>query len=75
MYKSAVDALNKYSPQYLEPLSALLFSSAMLDETMSLLQIRGDVLILGGAAFAIGFEQHQTPASIQGLQSRHEYRP
>ncbi len=36
---------------YLEPLSALLFSAALLGETMSLFQIVGAVLILGGAAF------------------------
>ena len=36
---------------YLEPLSALLFSAALLGETLSLLQIVGAVLILGGAAF------------------------
>jgi drug/metabolite transporter (DMT)-like permease len=35
---------------YLEPLSALLFSAALLGETMSLFQIVGAVLILGGAA-------------------------
>jgi RarD protein len=35
---------------YLEPLSALLFSAALLRETMSLFQIVGAVLILGGAA-------------------------
>ena len=36
---------------YLEPLSALLFSAALLGEKLSLLQIVGAVLILGGAAF------------------------
>jgi drug/metabolite transporter (DMT)-like permease len=36
---------------YLEPLSALLFSAALLGEKMSLFQILGAVLILGGAAF------------------------
>jgi len=35
---------------YLEPLSALLFSAALLGEKLSLLQIFGAVLILGGAA-------------------------
>lgn len=36
---------------YLEPLSALLFSAAILGEKLSLMQITGAVLILGGAAF------------------------
>jgi drug/metabolite transporter (DMT)-like permease len=36
---------------YLEPLSALLFSAVLLGETMSLVQIVGAMLILGGAAF------------------------
>jgi len=37
---------------YLEPLSAVLFSVAILRETMSPLQIMGAVLIIGGAIFA-----------------------
>jgi drug/metabolite transporter (DMT)-like permease len=36
---------------YLEPLSALVFSAAILGEKLSLVQITGAVLILGGAAF------------------------
>jgi drug/metabolite transporter (DMT)-like permease len=36
---------------YLEPLSALLFSAALLGEKLSSVQIVGAVLILGGAAF------------------------
>lgn len=36
---------------YVEPLSALLFSAALLGERMSWLQIGGAMLILGGAAF------------------------
>ncbi|MDR3599108.1 MAG: EamA family transporter [Desulfosporosinus sp.] len=36
---------------YLEPLSALLFSTALLGEKLSFIQIVGAVLILGGAAF------------------------
>lgn len=36
---------------YLEPLSALIFSAAILGEKLSLVQIAGAVLILGGAAF------------------------
>ena len=36
---------------YLEPLSALLFSAALLGENLKFVQIIGTVLILGGAAF------------------------
>jgi drug/metabolite transporter (DMT)-like permease len=36
---------------YLEPLSALIFSAAILGEKLSYVQIAGAVLILGGAAF------------------------
>lgn len=36
---------------YLEPLSALLFSAALLGERLSPLQVLGAALILGGAAF------------------------
>jgi RarD protein len=36
---------------YLEPLSALVFSAAILGEKLSFVQITGAVLILGGAAF------------------------
>ena len=36
---------------YLDPLSALIFSALILHETMSLLQIAGAVLILGGMMF------------------------
>lgn len=36
---------------YLEPLSALIFSAAILGEKLSFVQIAGSVLILGGAAF------------------------
>ena len=42
---------------YLEPLSALLFSAALLGETLSFVQIVGAVLILGGAAFGELFRQ------------------
>ena len=37
---------------YIEPVSALLFSAVFLSEHMSIVQIAGAVLILGGAAFA-----------------------
>jgi drug/metabolite transporter (DMT)-like permease len=36
---------------YLEPLSALIFSATILGEKLSLMQIAGTALILGGAAF------------------------
>lgn len=36
---------------YLEPLSALIFSAAILGEKLSPVQIAGAVLILGGTAF------------------------
>lgn len=42
---------------YLEPLSALLFSAALLGENLSFLQIVGAVLILSGAAFGELFRQ------------------
>lgn len=42
---------------YIEPLSALLFSAALLGETLSLLQVVGAVLILGGAAFGLLFRE------------------
>jgi drug/metabolite transporter (DMT)-like permease len=44
---------------YLEPLSALLFSAALLGEKLGLLQIAGAGLILGGAAFGELFRQKQ----------------
>ena len=42
---------------YLEPLSALLFSAALLGEKLSFVQIVGALLILGGAAFVELFRQ------------------
>jgi drug/metabolite transporter (DMT)-like permease len=36
---------------YLEPLSALAFAAALLGETLSVVQLAGALLILGGAAF------------------------
>jgi drug/metabolite transporter (DMT)-like permease len=44
---------------YLEPLSALFFSAALLGESLSFLQLAGAVLILGGAAFGELFRQKQ----------------
>ena len=44
---------------YLEPLSALFFSAALLGESLGFLQLIGAVLILGGAAFSELFHQKQ----------------
>ncbi|MCL1794334.1 MAG: DMT family transporter [Oscillospiraceae bacterium] len=43
---------------YLEPLSALIFSAALLQERLSFIQAAGAVLILGGAAFGEFFHFH-----------------
>lgn len=43
---------------YLEPLSALIFSAAILGETLTPLQIVGAVLILGGAAYGEMFRSN-----------------
>jgi drug/metabolite transporter (DMT)-like permease len=45
---------------YLEPLSALLFSAALLGERLSAIQILGAALILGGAAFGELWGQKQS---------------
>ncbi len=45
---------------YLEPLSALLFSSALLGENLKPVQIIGTVLILGGAAFGELFREFRS---------------
>lgn len=45
---------------YLEPLSALFFSAALLGESLGFLQLIGAVLILGGAAFGELF--HRKPS-------------
>lgn len=47
---------------YLEPLSALFFSAAFLGESLSLVQLIGAALILGGAAFGELFRQQQVSA-------------
>lgn len=47
---------------YLEPLSALLLSAALLGERLSLVQILGALLILGGAAFGELYRR-QLPAN------------
>jgi len=44
---------------YLEPLSALFFSAALLGESLGFLQLIGAVLILGGAAFSELFRRKQ----------------
>jgi drug/metabolite transporter (DMT)-like permease len=48
---------------YLEPLSALIFSAALLGETLSFAQIVGALLILGGAAFGELFHQQRSAIS------------
>lgn len=45
---------------YLEPLSALLFSALFLGEALSVVQIIGAVLILGGAAYGELFRQQHS---------------
>lgn len=47
---------------YLEPLSAVLFAALFLDERMTLLQLAGAALIIGGAAFSEGTGRRSTPA-------------
>jgi drug/metabolite transporter (DMT)-like permease len=47
---------------YLEPLSALLFSAALLGESLTLVQFAGAGLILGGAAFGEFLRQRTPPA-------------
>lgn len=46
---------------YLEPLSALIFSAAILGENLSLLQSVGAALIIGGAAFGELFGSQKAP--------------
>lgn len=46
---------------YLEPLSALVFSAAILQERLTLVQVAGAALILGGAAFGEFFRRKQAP--------------
>ena len=59
---------------YLEPLSALLFSAALLGENLKLVQIVGAVLILGGAAFGELFRLKLKKVQ-QGLQNGAAGRP
>ncbi len=53
---------------YVEPLSALLFSAALLGETLSLLQTIGAVLILSGAAFGELFREKKIIVRIGSPQ-------
>ncbi|HJV30987.1 MAG TPA: DMT family transporter [Bacillales bacterium] len=46
---------------YLDPFSALIFSAAFLGEKLSLVQMAGAVLILGGAAFGELFRSKNKP--------------
>ncbi len=46
---------------YLEPLSALIFSAAILQERLSFVQVVGAFLILGGAAFGEYFRRMEFP--------------
>lgn len=54
LYFSSMQKLHAHSIalcSYIDPLSALLFSAMFLNERLSLIQIIGAILILGGAAF------------------------
>jgi drug/metabolite transporter (DMT)-like permease len=48
---------------YLEPLSAVVFSVLFLRESMTIIQVIGAVLILGGAAFGELFQSHSNKVS------------
>jgi drug/metabolite transporter (DMT)-like permease len=48
---------------YLEPLSAVVFSVFFLRESMTIIQVIGAVLILGGAAFGELFHSHSNKVS------------
>ena len=50
---------------YLEPLSALIFSAAILGEKLGFLQMAGAVLILGGAAFGELFRSKNKTIEIK----------
>jgi drug/metabolite transporter (DMT)-like permease len=49
---------------YLEPLSAVVFSVLFLRESMTIIQVIGAVLILGGAAFGELFHSHNNKVSV-----------
>jgi drug/metabolite transporter (DMT)-like permease len=51
---------------YLDPFSALIFSAAFLGEKLSIVQIAGAVLILGGAAFGELFRSKNKPKETKG---------
>jgi drug/metabolite transporter (DMT)-like permease len=64
LYFSAIQHLPAQSVAilgYLEPLSALIFSAAILQERLTFVQMMGAVLILGGAAFGEYFRRKQLP--------------
>ena len=50
---------------YLEPLSAVVFSVLFLRESMTIVQVIGSVLILGGAAFGDLFHWHSNKVSVE----------
>jgi RarD protein len=54
---------------YLDPFSALIFSAAFLGEKLSLVQMAGAVLILGGAAFGELFRSKNKPKEANGEKS------
>jgi drug/metabolite transporter (DMT)-like permease len=49
---------------YLEPLSAVIFSVLFLRESMTIVQVIGATLILGGASFAELFHSHSNKVSL-----------
>ena len=49
---------------YLEPLSAVVFSVLFLGESMTILQLAGAVLVLGGAAFAELFRSNSSTGAV-----------
>jgi len=55
---------------YIDPLSALVFSAILLNEHLSMVQIVGAILILGGAAFSelYNFRQNQILNTITGTE-------
>ena len=62
LYFSSIQQLRAQSVAifgYLEPLSALLFSALLLHERLTLVQMLGAVLILGGAAFGEFFHRRK----------------
>ncbi|MFB0920165.1 MAG: DMT family transporter, partial [Oscillospiraceae bacterium] len=65
LYFSSIQVLHAHSVAicgYLEPLSALGFSALLLHERLTLIQLVGALLVLGGAAFAELFRAHRNKA-------------